>query len=61
MVYFKLLRQMKNLHQPLWDHEIFYADRSSEMNNFQLCEISGSHSSKYEVLESSKTLNCNFQ
>jgi hypothetical protein len=27
---FKLLRWMKNLHQLTWDHQIFYADRSSK-------------------------------
>jgi hypothetical protein len=27
---FKLLRWMQNLHQSMWDHEIFYTDRSSK-------------------------------
>jgi hypothetical protein len=27
---FKPLRWMKNLHQSTWDHEMLYADRSSE-------------------------------
>jgi hypothetical protein len=27
---FKPLKWMKNLHQSTWDHEMLYADRSSE-------------------------------
>jgi hypothetical protein len=27
---FKLLRLMQNLHQSMWDHKLFYADRSLE-------------------------------
>jgi hypothetical protein len=31
---FKLLRWMQNLLQPKWDHELFYADRSSMDKHF---------------------------